>query len=125
MNYVEKKRTKLFGLPWTFTNYMMDEEKVTIRSGFLNTIEDDTFLYKIQDVRLMRSLAERLAGTGTVICYTGDTTHPELKLEHIKHSAEIKAFLVKASEEARIKRRTLHTIDIAHGITDEFDDLQE
>ena len=125
MNYVEKKRTRLFGLPWTFTKYSMHEEKITIRSGFLNTVEDDTFLYKIQDVRLMRSLAERLAGTGTVICYTGDTTHPELKLEHIKHSVEVKEFLVKMSEEARLKRRTLHTIDVAHGNTDEFDDLQE
>lgn len=123
MNYEEKKRTKFFGLPWTFTKYRIDEEKVTIQSGFLSVVEDDAYLYKIQDVRLVKTLAERMFKLGTVICYTGDTTHPELKLEHIRHAAEIKDYLMRASEEARIKRRTLHTMDIAHSITDEFDDI--
>lgn len=123
MSYVEKKRTKLFGLPWTFTKYMIDEDKVTIRSGFLSIVEDDAYMYKIQDVRLVRSFLERLSRVGTVICYTGDTTHPELKLEHIRRASEIKDYLMKASEEARIKRRTIQTMDIAHGMTPEVDDI--
>ena len=121
MKYIEKKRTKIFGLPWTFTKYIIDDEKVTIKSGFLSTVEDDAYMYKIQDVRLVRSFFERLARIGTVICYTGDTTHPELKLVHIRRANEIKDFLMKASEEARIKRRTLHTMDIAHGVESEMD----
>ena len=98
MKYIEKKRTKIFGLPWTFTKYIIDDEKVTIKSGFLSTVEDDAYMYKIQDVRLVRSFFERLARIGTVICYTGDTTHPELKLVHIRRANEIKDFLMKASE---------------------------
>ena len=121
MNYVEKKRTKFFGLPWTFKKYFIDENKITIKSGFLSTVEDDAYMYKIQDVRLVRSMAERIFNMGTVICYTGDTTHPELKLVHIRRSSEIKEFLMQASEEARIKRRTLHTMDIAHGMASEYD----
>ncbi|MDO5519805.1 MAG: PH domain-containing protein [bacterium] len=123
MSYVEKKRTKLFGLPWTFTKYMIDDEKVTIRSGFLSIVEDDAYMYKVQDVRLVQSFLERLSRIGTVICYTGDTTHPELKLEHIRRAPEIKAYLMKASEEARIKRRTINTVDIAHGMNPEVDDI--
>lgn len=123
MGYVERKRTRLFGLPWTFTKYTVDEDKVTIKSGFLSIVEDDAYMYKIQDVRLIRSFLDRINRTGTVICYTGDITHPELKLLHIKHSNEIKDFLRKASEEARIKRRTLHTMDIANGR--EFDDVED
>ncbi|MDO5294744.1 MAG: PH domain-containing protein [bacterium] len=123
MEYVEKKRTKLFGLPWTFTKYMIDDEKVTIRSGFLSIVEDDAYMYKIQDVRLVQSFLERLSRIGTIICYTGDTTHPELKLVHIRRAPEIKAYLMKASEQARIKRRTINTVDIAHGMNQEVDDI--
>lgn len=122
MRFEEKKRTKMFGLPWTFTKYIIDEEKVTIKSGFLSTVEDDAYMYKVQDVRLVRSLCERIFKTGTLVCYTGDTTHPELKLVHIKNASEIKEFLMKASEEARIKRRTLHTLDIASGMQEDMDD---
>lgn len=112
MMYEEKKRSRFLGLPWTFTKYLLDEEKITIRSGFLNVVEDDAMMYKIQDVRLTRSFWERLFGLGTIVCFTGDTTHPELKLVRIRNSAKIKDFVLMSSEEARRKRRTLHSLDI-------------
>ena len=62
------------------------------------------------------SLIERIFKLGTIVCYTGDVTNPELKLVHVKHSREIKSYLLKQSEAARLKRRTLNTVDIgAHG----------
>ncbi|BCN30443.1 PH domain-containing protein [Anaeromicropila herbilytica] len=112
MQYVERKRTKFLGLPLSFTKYTINDDKLTITSGFLSITEDDAFMYKIQDVRLTRSLLERISGIGTIICFTGDTTHPELKLLHIKHSSEIKEFIMNASEESRRKRRTMHNLDI-------------
>lgn len=112
MEYKEKKRTKFLALPICFTTYAINEEKINRKKGFLSIVEDDAYMYKIQDVKLVRSLMERLFGLGTIICYTGDTTDPELKLEHIKHAKEIKEYLIKASEEARIKKRTMHTLGI-------------
>lgn len=112
MTYVEKKRTKIFALPICFTTYTVNEEKINIKKGFLTIIEDDAYLYKIQDVSLHRSFWERIFKLGTVLCYTGDTTHPELKLVHIRHSDLIKDYILTASEEARKKRRTLHSLDI-------------
>ncbi|MDF2543110.1 MAG: hypothetical protein K0S47_2828 [Herbinix sp.] len=112
MNYVERKRIKFLGLPFSFTKYSFTEEKITITSGFLSITEDDAYMYKIQDVRLTRSLMERMFKLGTIICYTGDTTHPELILYHIKNSGIIKDFIMQSSEDARRKRRALHTIDI-------------
>lgn len=112
MVYVERKRTKFLGLPLSYTKYIISEEKLTITSGFLSITEDDTFMYKIQDVRLTRSLMERIFKLGTITCYTGDTTHPRLELEHIKRSRIIKDFVMDSSEEARRKRRALRARQI-------------
>ncbi len=122
-DYIEKKRTKFLGLPLYFTKYSIGEEKINIRRGFLTVTEDDAYMYKVQDVRLTRSLMERMFGLGTIICYTGDTTDPTLELKHIKHSAEIKEYLIHSSEEARLRRRTRYNVDV--GNTDESDDDNE
>ena len=110
--YKEKKRTKFLGLPICFVTYRIYDEKINIKSGFLTTIEDDAYMYKVQDVRLSKSILERIFRLGTITCFTGDKTHPELKLIHVRKSGEIKDYLIGASEEARRKRRTMHTLDI-------------
>ena len=115
MEYIERKRTKLLALPICFTKYKINDDKLTITKGLLTITEDDAYMYKIQDVRLTKSLCERIFGTGTITCYTGDTTHPILKLEHIKNASKIKEFLLSASEDARRKRRALHTLGIGAG----------
>lgn len=125
MEYVERKRTLFLGLPICFTKYSISAEKVNIKTGFLNIVEDDAYMYKIQDVRLKRSFFERIIGLGTVVCYTGDVTHPELKMVHIKNAEAIKDFIMQASEEARIKRRTLHTMDINGNYDEEHESSLE
>ena len=121
--YVERKRLLFFGLPWTFTKYEIKEDMITIDTGFLNTIENDCYMYKVQDVQLKTSLLEKLFGLGTVVCFTGDNTNPTLQLEHIKNAKEIKRFILEASEEARLKRRVLTTMDITSDADD--DNIQE
>lgn len=110
--YVERKRWVFFGLPFTFTKYTINEKVITVDAGLLNTTENDCYLYKVQDVELKTSLMERIFGLGTVACYTGDNTHPQLFLEHIKHAKEVKDYILHTSEEARRKRRTLNTLNI-------------
>ena len=110
--YVERKRWVFFGLPFTFTKYTVTDEVITINDGLLNTKENDCYLYKVQDVELQVSLGERIFGLGTVACYTGDNTHPQLFLAHIRNAREIKNYILKAAEEARRKRRTLNTLNI-------------
>ena len=119
--YMERKRWVFLGLPFTFTTYHVAENVITIDSGFFRKVENDCYMYKVQDVKLTATLLERIFGLGTVICYTGDVTTPELRLIHIKHSREVKNYILKASEIARMKRRTLNTLDIGAGA--DIDDL--
>ena len=119
--YVERKRWLFLGLPFTFTKYTVTDEVITINDGLLNTKENDCYLYKVQDVELQVSLAERIFKLGTVACYTGDNTHPQLYLSHIKHAKEIKNYILKASEEARRRRRTLNTLNIEAADIDDID----
>ena len=112
MAFRERKRWVFFGLPFTFTVYSVNEETVTVNQGFLNKVENDCYMYKIQDVTLKSSLFERIFGLGTIVCYTGDTTNPQLLLQHIKNSKEIKQYILEQSEVARRKCRTMATLDI-------------
>lgn len=120
--YTERKRWVFLGLPFTFTKYTVKEDGITINSGLLKTYENDCYMYKVQDVEHTSTLFEKIFGLGTVICYTGDTTHPQLVLEHIKHSKDVKNYILEASEKARMKRRTLNTLDIGTGDMDEINE---
>ncbi len=121
MEYVERKRWVFLGLPFTFTKYIVKEDSITVDKGLFNKVENDCYMYKVQDVTLKQSFWERIVKIGTVVCYTGDTTHPELVLQHIKNSKTIKNYILKASEEARLKRRTLNTLDIGSGEMSDLD----
>ncbi len=120
--FVERKRWVFLGLPFTFTKYIIKDDMLTINQGFFRKVENDCYMYKIQDVEHTASLAERMFGLGTINCFTGDTTHPQLKLVHIKNSKAIKNFILEASEKARMKRRTLNTLDIGTGVMDDIAD---
>lgn len=112
MEFRERKRWVFLGLPFTFTIYTVKEEVLTVDTGFLSKEENDCYMYKVQDVTLKTSLWERIFGLGTIVCYTGDTTNPQLVMAHIKNARAIKDFILEQSEIARRKRRIMNTLDI-------------
>ena len=105
MEYIVRKRSKLLGLPLSFTKYTINDSRITVTRGFLNIEEDYVLMYKVQDIYLKRSYLERLFGLGSIICNTGDKSLPILKLTRIRKSRQIKRYLVTASEEAWKIRR--------------------
>lgn len=124
VEFVEKKRWLFLGLPFTFTKYVIKEDMITVDTGVFTKVENDCYMYKVQDVEHTASIWERMVGLGTIVCYTGDTTHPKLLVEHIRNSKAIKEFILKESEEARLKRRTVNMLDIGSGEVGDIDDLQ-
>ena len=120
--YKERKRILFLGLPWTFTRYIITDDLITTKVGFLRVEENDCYMYKVQDVKLTVTLIERILRLGTITCYTGDMTNPQLVLKHVRKAREIKNYLLKASEEARIKRRTLNTLNIG---AEDLDDMMD
>ena len=124
VEFVEKKRWLFLGSPFTFTKYVIKEDMITVDTGVFTKVENDCYMYKVQDVEHTASIWERMVGLGTIVCYTGDTTHPKLLIEHIRNSKAIKEFILKESEEARLKRRTVNMLDIGSGEVGDIDDLQ-
>ena len=124
VEFVEKKRWLFLGLPFTFTKYVIKEDMITVDTGVFTKVENDCYMYTVQDVEHTASIWERMVGLGTIVCYTGDTTHPKLLIEHIRNSKQIKEFILKESEEARLKRRTVNMLDIGSGELGDIDDVQ-
>ena len=120
--FTERKRWLFFGLPWTFTKYLLKDEILTVQKGFFNTVINDCYMYKIVDVQLEKSLFEKMLGLGTVVCYTSDTTDKVLKIVHVRKSEQIKNFILEKSEKMRMKRRTLTTMSL-NSDADAVDDI--
>lgn len=105
-NFVWQDRKRIaFGLPFTFTTYHLTPEKLLIRSGILNTKEEEIRLYRIMDVTLQRSLWERLFGLGTIHCCSADKSTPEFEIRWIPHAAEVKKQLSDMIEAERQAKR--------------------
>ena len=90
-----------FGLPLSFTTYRIEEKVVNIKKGFLRTEEDDTLMYRIQDVKLVTGFLERIFRLGTVVCYSSDVTDSTLELKHIRHAKEVKDYILVTAEQER------------------------
>lgn len=105
-NFVWQDRKRIaFGLPFTFTTYHLTPEKLLIRSGILNTREEEIRLYRIMDVTLQRSLWERLFGLGTIHCCSADKSTPEFDIRWIPHAADVKEQLSDMIEAERQAKR--------------------
>lgn len=100
----ERKRNFL-GLPWTFTKYCLDQDRLYITTGFLNITEDEVRLYRITDVTLKRSFWQRLFGLGTIHCDSSDVTQQCFEIRNIKHAKEVKDMISKLVDESRLRNR--------------------
>lgn len=118
----DRKRTFL-GLPWSFTRYSLYPRKLVLKKGFFTITEDEILLYRILDLRLVRTLGQRIFGLGTIIVISGDATSPEFKIQSVKKSGAIKDKISELVDAERtrlnLKGRELY------GIADETETMAD
>ena len=113
MDIIWKDRKRPFlGLPWSFTVYSLDEEKLLIKTGVLNLTEDEIRLYRIKDITLKQSFGQRILGIGTLHCCSSDATMKEFDIKHIKKPRETRDLLSRLIEEERLRKRVRNLEEI-------------
>ncbi len=101
----DRKRTKLFALPWTFTVYRLTEDRLLIKRGFFTTREDEVRLYRILDISLKRTLLQKIFGTGSIQCHSSDKTMGDFEIINVKRSYDVKNLLSDLIEKERMEKR--------------------
>ncbi len=99
----DRKRT-LFGLPLSFTKYVLTEEKLLITTGALSTKEEEIRLYRILDFTIHKSLFNRLFNVGTIEIHTADRSTPVYTLVGVKNPNVVKDMMSEKVEEERRKK---------------------
>lgn len=103
--WTDKKRT-LFGLPLSFTRYILTEKKFITRKGFLSITEDEIELYRVVDKSLRLPFGQRIFGCGTVVINCRDTDTPVKEVVSIKNPRDFMNIFEKQVDIQRDKYRT-------------------
>lgn len=100
-----KDRKRYLGMPISFTRYEVDETRFTSRIGFFSTVTNETLLYRIMDLKLSRTLGQKIFGVGTITLFTADKSHSTFELKNIKKAEKVRRYLSNLVEKEREKRR--------------------
>ena len=103
----DRKRV-VFGLPWSFTKYSMTPDRLFIEKGLVQTTEDEVRLYRILDIRLVRSLGQKMFCLGTIQISSSDKTMKNFELKNIKNSKYVKELLSEMVEKQRVEKRVVN-----------------
>lgn len=99
----DRKRT-IFGLPWTFTKYTIDSDRLYVKKGFFKTEIDEILIYRILDLKLTRTLGQKLNGVGTILLYSADQSNRTLELKNIRKAAQTQRLISDLIESERAER---------------------
>jgi len=102
-----KDRKRYLGLPISFTVYSLDNNRFYLKRGFLNSVMDELLLYRILDVKLTRSLGQKIFGVGTILLITADQSNPNLSIKNVRHSDRVRKLLSNIVERERNEKRIL------------------
>ncbi|HAG69696.1 MAG TPA: hypothetical protein DCL38_06960 [Lachnospiraceae bacterium] len=117
------RRRIIFGLPWTFTKYSFNEERLFIEDGLLRTTEDEVRLYRILDLKLSRTFFQKLFNLGTIKIASSDKSLKNFEIKNIKDPKNVKERLSELIERERDAKRVVSREIMAD--QDELDDEYE
>ena len=109
------------GLPWTFTVYSFDDEKIIVDTGILTKKQDEVRLYRIQDISVTRTLLQRIFGMGTIHICSKDKSLGNFDFINIKDVMTVKDDLSKRVEAERDRKR----VSVREFMSDSDDDVDD
>ena len=120
----QQRKRNWCGLPWSFTVYSFDAERLFIKTGVLSIKEDEIRLYRILDLSLKRSFGQRIFGLGTITVDSSDKTMKCFEIKNIKNAKEVKEHLSQLVEEERQRKRITgrEFMSDHDGYADDYDD---
>ena len=119
LNWYDRKRLWC-GLPWTFTKYGMSDDRLFVQTGLFSTHEMELRLYRVLNLRLDRSLSQRIFGLGTIHIDSSDRDLKSFELKNIRDCQGVKELLSEQVETERKRNRVYSRENLSDG--PEFDD---
>jgi len=99
-----KDRKRFLGLPISFTRFETGSERLILRKGFFRTQVDELLLYRIMDIKMVRTLGQKIFGVGTITLISTDKLTPVLELKNIRQPDNVRRFLSSLIDKQRIAR---------------------
>jgi hypothetical protein len=94
-------RKRILGMPIIFTKYEVDQSRLTMRKGLFRTETDELLLYRVLDIKMVRTFGQKILGVGTLNLYCADQSNRTLDLKSIKKPDSVRKFLSRLVEQER------------------------
>lgn len=104
---VWKDRKHHLWFPWSFTKYYIENDRLMIQTGLLNTLVEETLLYRVVDITLKQSLAGKIFGTGDLVIEAKVDKSPQIILKNISRPMEIRTMISDLVENNRQNRNVV------------------
>ena len=98
-------RSRILGMPITFTKYSMSDDRIFCEKGLLSVKFEEILLYRVRDISMKITLGQRIFGVGSILLQSSDKTSPVLELRNIKNPREVKEMIHRQVEEIKVQRR--------------------
>lgn len=102
-----RDRKRYLGLPISFTVYSFDCNRLYLKKGFFHTTIDEMLLYRILDVKLSRTLWQKIFGVGSILLVTADKSDSNIEIRNVKKSDRTRKALSTIIERERDEKRVL------------------
>lgn len=103
-NLIWQDRKHHLWFPLSFTRYYIEDDRLIIKEGFLNTTINETLLYRIIDITFRQNLGGKIFGTGDIILKAKADATPEIVLKNVGKPVEVRSMFSKMIEESRDRR---------------------
>lgn len=126
-NIIWKDRRRYLGLPISFTRYSLSETRLFVEKGLFTTTHEELNLFRVRDVRVTRTLSDKIFGCGTVTLFSSDRSDPRLDILSVKKPMELKERLVAliAAERRKNRIRSSELMGNADDIAEDLDGAED